>query len=56
MMNLDDWGDQDQQDDEKYWFTKDKIDTISKVHNYLDELPQIEKVLSFHQLLMLLLN
>ena len=47
----DDWGDQDQQDDEKYWFTKDKIDTISKVHNYLDELPQIGKVLSFSSII-----
>ena len=23
---------------EKYWFTKDKIDKIDKVHNYLDSL------------------
>ena len=43
---FDDWGD-DNQDDEKYWFTKDKIDTISSVHNYLDGLPQVGKVLSF---------
>ncbi len=43
---FDDWDD-DSQDDEKYWFTKDKIDTISSVHNYLDGLPQVGKVLSF---------
>ena len=43
---FDDWDD-DNQDDEKYWFTKDKIDTISSVHNYLDGLPQVGKVLSF---------
>ena len=26
---------------------KDKIDKIEKVHNYLDELPAVGKVLSF---------
>ncbi len=45
--DFDDWGSEDDQDDNKYWFTKDKIDTISSVHNYLDSLPQIGKVLSF---------
>jgi hypothetical protein len=45
--DFEDWGDENQEDDEKYWFTKDKIDTISSVHNYLDNLPQIGKVLSF---------
>jgi uncharacterized protein len=48
---FDDWGEDDQQDDEKYWFTKDKIDTITKVHNYLDSLPQIGKVLSFSSII-----
>ncbi len=43
---FEDWGDEDK-DDEKYWFTKDKIDTISNIHNYLENLPQIGKVLSF---------
>ncbi|MDC0518376.1 MMPL family transporter [Candidatus Pelagibacter sp.] len=47
----DDWGDENQQDDEKYWFTKDKIDTITNVHNYLDGLPQIGKVLSFSSII-----
>ncbi len=44
---FEDWGDEDDQNDEKYWFTKDKIDRISLVHNYLDNLPQVGKVLSF---------
>ena len=34
-------------DDEKYWFTKDKIEKIQNVHNYLDDLPAVGKVLSF---------
>ena len=42
----DDWGDEDE-NDEKYWFTKDKIDKIKKVHNYLDSLEPVGKVLSF---------
>ena len=45
--DFEDWSDDENQNDEKYWFTKDKIDRIEKVHNYLDELPQIGKVLSF---------
>ena len=48
---FDDWEDEDQQDDQKYWFTKDKIDTIKNVHNYLDSLPQIGKVLSFSSII-----
>ena len=32
---------------ETYWFTRDKIDKIIKVHDYLDSLPEIGKVLSF---------
>ncbi len=43
---FEDWGD-GESNDEKYWFTKDKIDTISKIHNYLDNLPEVGKVLSF---------
>ena len=44
----DDWGESDSEGDEsKYWFTKDKIDKIEKVHNYLDSLPAVGKVLSF---------
>ena len=43
----DDWGDLNDDNDEKYWFTKDKIEKIEKVHNYLEENPFIGKVLSF---------
>ncbi|MDC0328158.1 MMPL family transporter, partial [Candidatus Pelagibacter sp.] len=44
---FEDWGDEENQDDEKYWFTKDKIDKIQAVHNYLDSLKAVGKVLSF---------
>ena len=49
--DFEDWSDDENQNDEKYWFTKDKIDRIKKVHNYLDELPQIGKVLSFSSII-----
>ncbi len=42
-----DWGDMEDGDDEKYWFTKDKINKIDKVHKYLETLPAVGKVLSF---------
>ena len=42
-----DWGDLGEEDNEKYWFTKDKIDKIDKVHKYLETLPEVGKVLSF---------
>ena len=42
-----DWGDLGEEDDEKYWFTKDKIDKIDQVHKYLETLPEVGKVLSF---------
>ncbi len=45
-----DWGDEDQ-NDEKYWFTKDKIDKITRVHNYLDSIEAIGKVLSFSSII-----
>jgi len=45
------WDDEESQDDEKYWFTKDKIDKIQSVHNYLDSLPAIGKVLSFSSII-----
>ena len=47
---FEDW-ENDNGDDEKYWFTKDKIDRIAAVHNYLDSLPQIGKVLSFSSII-----
>tara|TARA_B100000963_G_scaffold333931_1_gene326690 strand:- start:1562 stop:2809 length:1248 start_codon:yes stop_codon:yes gene_type:complete len=48
---FEDWEDDSQKNDEKYWFTKDKIDKISLVHNYLDSLPQVGKVLSFSSII-----
>ena len=48
---FEDWGDESDKNDEKYWFTKDKIDRISSVHNYLDSLPQVGKVLSFSSII-----
>jgi len=47
----DDWLEEEIGDDEKYWFTKDKIDKIDKVHNYLESLPAVGKVLSFSSIL-----
>lgn len=38
-------------DDAQYWFTKDKLDIIEKVHNYLETIPEIGKVQSFATLL-----
>jgi uncharacterized protein len=47
----DDWGNEDDGNDERYWFTKDKIDKITLVHNYLDSLPEVGKVLSFSSII-----
>ena len=47
----DDWGDENEQNDEKYWFTKDKVNRISLIHNYLDSLPEVGKVLSFSSII-----
>jgi uncharacterized protein len=47
---FEDWGDEEQ-NDEKYWFTKDKVDRIESVHNYLDGLPAVGKVLSFSSII-----
>ncbi len=43
------WDEDNQKEENKetYWFTRDKIDKIIKVHDYLDSLPEIGKVLSF---------
>ena len=50
--NEDDWGDEgEDENSEKYWFTKDKIDKINKVHNYLDSLEPVGKVLSFSSII-----
>ncbi len=48
---FEDWGGDEDENDEKYWFTKDKIDKIASVHNYLDNLPQVGKVLSFSSII-----
>ncbi len=48
---FEDWGDEEDTNDEKYWFTKDKVDRIASVHNYLDSLPQVGKVLSFSSII-----
>ena len=48
---FEDWGDEEDTNDEKYWFTKDKIDRIASVHDYLDSLPQVGKVLSFSSII-----
>ena len=42
-----DWDDDSSDDKSTYWFTRNKIDKILKVHDYLDSLPEIGKVLSF---------
>ncbi len=48
----DEWDESETEDDKsKYWFTKDKIDKIDKVHNYLDSLPAVGKVLSFSSII-----
>ena len=41
----------EKEDKAKYWFTRDKMDKIIKVHDYLDSLPEIGKVLSFGSIL-----
>ena len=48
---FEDWGNDNENDEEKYWFTKNKIDKIASVHNYLDSLPQVGKVLSFSSII-----
>ena len=39
------------EDKAQYWFTRDKMDKIILVHDYLDSLPEIGKVLSFGSIL-----
>ena len=42
------WEEENEDEDKsKYWFTRDKINKILTVHDYLDSLPEIGKVLSF---------
>ena len=49
---FDEWDNENQNEDKaKYWFTRDKMDKILKVHDYLDSLPEVGKVLSFGSIL-----
>ena len=48
---FDDWGDEENHDNRKYWFTKEKIEKIEKVHSYLESNPFVGKVLSFSSIL-----
>jgi len=48
---FEDWGEDEDQNDDKYWFTKDKVDRIESVHNYLDGLTPVGKVLSFSSII-----
>tara|TARA_B100000902_G_scaffold214878_1_gene204315 strand:- start:1849 stop:4326 length:2478 start_codon:yes stop_codon:yes gene_type:complete len=50
---FDEWEEESETNEEKskYWFTRDKMDKIIKVHDYLDSLPEVGKVLSFGSIL-----
>jgi len=44
--DFDSWDDEEK-DEAKYWFTRNKIDKITQVHDYLDDLDAVGKVISF---------
>tara|TARA_A100001015_G_scaffold209575_1_gene234656 strand:+ start:5121 stop:7598 length:2478 start_codon:yes stop_codon:yes gene_type:complete len=48
---FDEWEEDEKEDKAKYWFTRDKMDKIISVHDYVDSLPEIGKVLSFGSIL-----
>ncbi len=50
---FEEWEEENESDEDKakYWFTRDKMDKIIKVHDYLDSLPEIGKVMSFGSIL-----
>jgi len=49
---FEDWDEENNEDDSnKYWFTKDKIDRIKNVHLYLENLDYVGKVLSFYSII-----
>jgi len=48
---FEDWGNDENDNDEQYWFTKDKVDKIKEVHDYLDSLKAVGKVLSFSSII-----
>ena len=41
------WDEDNNEEKSTYWFTRNKIDKIIKVHDYLDSIPEIGKVISF---------
>ncbi len=51
--DFEEWEEENENDEDKskYWFTRDKMDKIIKVHDYLNSLPEIGKVLSFASIL-----
>ena len=49
---FDEWDENSEKEDKaKYWFTRDKMDKIINVHDYLETLPEVGKVLSFGSIL-----
>ena len=44
--DFDSWDDEEK-DESKYWFTRNKIDKIIEVHDYLESLEAVGKVISF---------
>ena len=49
---FEDWDEESNENDQsKYWFTKDKIDRIKNVHTYLESLDYVGKVLSFYSII-----
>ena len=49
---FDEWEEEDSEEEKsKYWFTRDKMDKIIRVHDYLESLPEVGKVLSFGSIL-----
>ena len=49
---FDEWEEEDSDEEKaKYWFTRDKMDKIIRVHDYLESLPEVGKVLSFASIL-----
>tara|TARA_B100001769_G_scaffold257433_1_gene235535 strand:+ start:752 stop:3220 length:2469 start_codon:yes stop_codon:yes gene_type:complete len=41
------WDEDNNEEKSTYWFTRNKIDKIIKVHDYLDSIPEVGKVISF---------
>ena len=48
---FEDWEEDENKNDDQYWFTKDKVDKIKAVHDYLDNLTEVGKVLSFSSII-----